>query len=51
MVSGYHLVFMAKKNYAILTDIALKILKIEISIASELNSQYKSMNLLCKSHS
>lgn len=28
---------------------AIKILKIENSIASELNSQYKTMHLLCKS--
>ena len=35
---------------AITTDAATKNLPIENSIVSELNSQYKSMHLLCKSH-
>ena len=33
-----------------MTDAATKYLQIENSNASELNSQYKSMDLLCKSH-
>ena len=36
------------KNDAIMTDAAINILQIEHSIASEINSQYKLMHLLCK---
>lgn len=38
-----------QKTDAIMANGAIKILKIENSIASELNSQYKTMHLLCKS--
>lgn len=38
-----------QKNDAIMTDAAIKILQIEHSIASEINSQYKPMHLLWKS--
>ena len=37
-----------QKNDAIMTDAAINILQIEHSIASEINSQYKLMHLLCK---
>ena len=39
-----------QKNDAIMTDAAIKILQIQHSIASEINSQYKPMHLLCKCH-
>ena len=39
-----------QEHDAITTDAATKNLPIENSIVSELNSQYKSIHLLCKSH-
>lgn len=49
IVSRYHQVTYGKKTDAIVANGAIKIFKIENSIASELNSQYKTMHLLCKS--